>query len=276
MTPAQVHCAAEAHAHDFDRWLAALFAPESRRGHVHALIAFNLELARIADQVSQPLLGQMRLQWWREALEGIGEGRPRKHPVVLALAEAAASCELPAASLLDMIDARELDVAGGPPETLADLIVYGERTAGSLNELTARVLGVSERSGLARARRLGGVVALLGLLRSHHHHAARGRVFLPRELIEAQGLSADRLRQEDHASALARMARLVATEAGARLQDRERADPRLLPVLLQGRLARLYLRRLAAADYDLANRRLVPSGPRRQLALLAGWLTRWY
>lgn len=274
VTAEQSQCAAEARAHDPDRWLAALFVPEARRAHIHALIAFNLELARVADQVSQPLLGQMRLQWWREALEAIRGGRPRQHPVALALTDAVTAFSLPTELLHGMVDARELDVAGGPPASLAELVAYGEATAGSLNELMARVLGIGDQETLARLRQLGGAVALLGLLRAFPFHAMRGRIFLPRDLIEAEGLTADRLRQEHHAPALARIARQVSAEAAKRLSTLGPVEQRSLPLFLQARLARLYLRRLAAADHDLGSDRLIPSVPRRQLALLAGWITR--
>ena len=68
------HCDALVRSADKDRWLTALFVPEERRPLIHALYAFNAELARIRDQVSQPMLGEIRLQWWEDAVNGIYGG----------------------------------------------------------------------------------------------------------------------------------------------------------------------------------------------------------
>ena len=80
---------------DTDRYLAALFAPASLRFHLFALYAFNYEVAKTADAVSQPVLGQIRLQWWRDSIEEIYAGKVREHEVVKALAEAIGAHGLP-------------------------------------------------------------------------------------------------------------------------------------------------------------------------------------
>ena len=69
-----------ARAADPDRAIATLFAPAEARDDLFALIAFNAELARIADQVTEPGLGAIRLQWWREAIERAGAGETSGHP----------------------------------------------------------------------------------------------------------------------------------------------------------------------------------------------------
>src|SRR3546814_15149921 len=79
------YCAAEVRRQDPDRWLTALFAPDARRPALLALYAFNAEIARAREAVSQPMIGQIRLQWWREDWEGMEAGGVRAHPVVLAL-----------------------------------------------------------------------------------------------------------------------------------------------------------------------------------------------
>src|ERR1700721_1302405 len=74
--------------YDRDRFLATLFAPASLRPDLWALLAFNLETARVREVVSQPILGQIRLQWWRDAIEEIYDGKPaRRHEVATPLAE---------------------------------------------------------------------------------------------------------------------------------------------------------------------------------------------
>ena len=80
-------CEETVRRHDPDRYLSALFAPAERRPLLFALYAFNHELARVAERVREPMLGEIRLEWWREAVEGAFEGRPRDHAAVVALAE---------------------------------------------------------------------------------------------------------------------------------------------------------------------------------------------
>ena len=82
------YCLDEVRRLDHDRYLTALLLPAAARSDVLALYAFSLEVARTREIVSEPILGQIRLQWWRETLEGIYAETPREHPVVEALATA--------------------------------------------------------------------------------------------------------------------------------------------------------------------------------------------
>ncbi|MCH9020134.1 MAG: squalene/phytoene synthase family protein, partial [Proteobacteria bacterium] len=79
------YCAGQARRYDRDRYLCALFAPAARREALFALLAFNAEVARIRETVSEPMLGLIRLQWWRDAIAGIYAGAPPRHAVVEAL-----------------------------------------------------------------------------------------------------------------------------------------------------------------------------------------------
>src|SRR6185503_2851534 len=98
---------------DPDRWMSSRFVTHAQvRADLIALYAFDHELARAPRVASNPLIGEIRLTWWREALDEIFEGRPvRHHPTAEALARAVARRGLARASLESMIDARyrELD-----------------------------------------------------------------------------------------------------------------------------------------------------------------------
>ncbi|MGQ0675605.1 MAG: phytoene/squalene synthase family protein, partial [Rhodospirillales bacterium] len=109
------YCGGEVRRHDPDRFLCALFAPAERREDLLALAAFNLELARVRELVSEPMLGRIRLQWWREALGEIYSGMPRRHAVIQPLHETIKRRGLDRALLDRMIDARESDMDGKPP-----------------------------------------------------------------------------------------------------------------------------------------------------------------
>lgn len=143
-----------------------------------ALAALNLELARAGAITGEPIAGLMRLQWWRDALAGIGEGRVPRHPVAEALAAAIAAHGLPQAELQAMIVARESDLE---PASLADwprFMAYADATAGALVRLGAGVCGVTD-TGHPALGAAGRAIAVIGHLRAAPVHAARGRRFLP-------------------------------------------------------------------------------------------------
>src|SRR5271166_6346598 len=103
------YCEALVREADKDRYLASLFAPADRRPYLHALYAFDLEVARVRALAREPMAGEIRLQWWREAIAGT---RPEAsaHPVAAALTETMARCGLAAATLGDLIEARAFDL----------------------------------------------------------------------------------------------------------------------------------------------------------------------
>jgi phytoene synthase len=148
---------------DTDRWLASRFVsdPEARADLI-ALYAFNYELSRAAEVASQPLIGEMRLAWWREALEEIAEGRPvRRHPAAMALAGAMRGRGLPREDLEALIDGRLRELAPWPlgEDEVTD---YLDATAGCLMTLAARALAGEPPPDL---RPLGRAWGLAGLLR---------------------------------------------------------------------------------------------------------------
>src|SRR3954465_11423378 len=99
-------CARMVRERDPDRYFSALFAPAEKRPLLFALYAFNHELARIGETVREPMMGEIRLQWWRETVESAREGKPRAHDVSRALFELFRRVELPASILGAMMDAR--------------------------------------------------------------------------------------------------------------------------------------------------------------------------
>ncbi len=74
-------CADLVRSHDFPRYAATLFAPAAERRALLALYAFNVEIVRVRDQVSQPLPGEIRLQWWTDMLSGHAHGSAEGNPV---------------------------------------------------------------------------------------------------------------------------------------------------------------------------------------------------
>ncbi|HEY2357412.1 MAG TPA: squalene/phytoene synthase family protein [Phenylobacterium sp.] len=137
---------------DPDRWLSSRFIGQgAARADVIALYAFDHELARAPRVASNALLGEMRLTWWREALDEIFEGRPvRQHPAAQALAAAVARRGLEREPLETMIDARyrELD---STPMTQGEVLDWARDTGGLAAQLAAQTLDPATEAKMALA-----------------------------------------------------------------------------------------------------------------------------
>jgi 15-cis-phytoene synthase len=178
---------------DPDRALAALFAPRKARADLFALYAFNVELARIAEQVSEPELGAIRLQWWREALERAAKGEATGHPVADALGVTLAQGRVSPGRFEALIDARGFDVTTKIMPDGNVLEAYLKDTAGALFALGAESLGARGPSLEPASCQAGLAYGLTGLMRALPVHAASGRVYLPADALMRHGISPERV-----------------------------------------------------------------------------------
>jgi 15-cis-phytoene synthase len=167
--------------HDPDRFLTALFAPADRRDALLKLYAFNHELARAREMVSEPPLALIRLQWWREVLAG----ERRRHEVATPLSEALAAGALQPTLLLPLIEAREAE-AYGDFATQAEWHSWLLAGAGGLAVAAAAALGAGAPESF---RPFGAAYGVAGLLRSSLILAAQGRCLLPHDLLARHNLS---------------------------------------------------------------------------------------
>ena len=265
---------------DYDRYLSALFAPAGSREALFALIAFNYEIARIPEAVSEPMLGRIRLQWWREVLEAVyGGEQPRRHEVAVPLATAIRSRSLDRAAFDALLDAREGDLdADGPPD-LAALERYAAATGGGLTALMLAAAGVEATPALEAGRRVGTAWSLIGTLRAAARIAAQGRVMMPADLLAAAGVTADDLRAGrayDRQAAAEPAACRAAQLLGEARRVRRMVPWQARGVLLIARLADLYLARLRRAAWDPRHPSLAVGLLRKQTAMLTGAVTSRY
>src|SRR5207237_7421752 len=138
------------------------------------------EIARVREAVTQPMLGQIRLQWWRELIDAAYAGAvPRPHVVAEPLAAMVRSLRLTRAHFDRLIDTRERDLADEPPADLAALKDYAEGTTATLLFLVLEVLGAADPASHRAAREAGIFYALAGLLRAMPFHVAAGRSYIP-------------------------------------------------------------------------------------------------
>jgi 15-cis-phytoene synthase len=186
------HCEALVRDSDRDRYFASLFAPADKRPYLFGLYAFNLEIGRIRESISEPMPGEVRLQWWRDALQGEARGNVRANPVAAALDEAIVRFRLPRQALIDLLDARTFDLYDDPMPTIDDLEGYCGETSSVLIRLATLVLNDGVEPGGADAAGHAGVAyAIAGLLRAFPWHARRGQMFLPAQVFNRHGVVRD-------------------------------------------------------------------------------------
>jgi len=181
MQDAFAYCADLVRAADRDRFIASLFAPAQRRGALHALYAFNSEVARVRDVAHAALPGEIRLQWWREVINGERVDEASANPVAAALLATVEHHHLAAARLIELIEARRFDLYDDPMGGVGDLESYAKRTSSTLMALAAQALTDSDVGAIAEPA--GIAYAIAGLLRTFSVHAGRGQLYLPTELL---------------------------------------------------------------------------------------------
>ncbi len=179
------HAAGQLRLQDRDRFIADLFAPESARRHLFALHAFDAEIARIRFVVSESALGEIRLQWWRDAL---ANRDPGGNPLAEALLRSIEAEGWPVPAFLALLDARVFDLYNDPMPSLADFEGYAGETASMLFQFAAMALGAAGPA-VAEAAGHGGVAwSLTAALGRFAADAGRHQLFLPRDRLEDRGV----------------------------------------------------------------------------------------
>ena len=174
---------------DRDRYLSTLVLTGAHRDAVTALYAFNADVASIRERVSDPAPGEIRLQWWADAVEGEGHGAVRQNPLADALLDTIARYNIPPGTLQRLIGARRFDLYDDPMPDLATFEGYAGETASTLYQLAAMILndGKPVETGDA-AGHLGVAHAMIGHLRAFGLVSSQGRIMLPWSILAANGV----------------------------------------------------------------------------------------
>lgn len=175
---------------DRDRYFATLLLSGPERDAIQALYAFNADVAAIRDRAREPAAGEIRLQWWVDALNAEGHGNVRQNPLAAALLDTIARYDLPAGPLLRLFAARRFDLYQDPMPDVASFEGYAGETVSVLYQLAAMVLngGTEVETGDA-AGHLGVAHAFIGHLRAFGFNASTGRIFLPMSVFAANGVT---------------------------------------------------------------------------------------
>ncbi len=227
--------------HDPDRFLASLFAPPAARETLFVLYAFDRELARARVVTSEPMLALIRLQWWREVVEGAA----RRHEIATALRIALDRGALRPESLLGLITAREAEIEAGLPD-LAAWRAFAAGTAGALAVAAGQVLGHADRAAEETLRAAGTAYGAARLIGDVTREARARRCRLPADLLAAAGLTPEDVIAAPGDARLGPVLERLRQEAAGLLARAQTRLPRaLLPAALPAVLAARDLRRRA-------------------------------
>jgi|SRR6516164_9039342 len=187
MQDAASYCAELVRSADRDRFVATLFAPPHKRDALYGLYAFNVEVARVRDRAREAAPGEIRLQWWREVLQGERQGEAVATPVAASLLNTIETYRPPVNAMLALLEARRFDLYDEPMPTVAELEDYAVKTASGLIAIAAEILDVD---AVRAARPAGIAYALTELLAVLPGDAARRQLYLPLELLDRHGVEA--------------------------------------------------------------------------------------
>lgn len=177
---------------DSDRFLIGLLMPRAKRQDLWPIYAFNFEVAKTAEVVSEPMMGNIRLQWWRDAIEEIYNGdTPRKHEVVEPLAAVIQKYNLPKDDFLALINVREFDLEYKMLSDWESFEIYARKTNVPLNKLALQVLGQEEDE--ATLNQISFYYGAIGLLRAVVFHLNTRRLFIPQDVLDANDVSLQKI-----------------------------------------------------------------------------------
>lgn len=270
---AEEYCRRLVREADRDRYLASLFAPDHVRAHVQALYAFNVELALVRERTRESHLGEIRLQWWLEAVDGIYRGETPDHPVLQGLARAVEHGRLPAEGFRNLVEARRFDLYDDPMPSLSDLEGYLGETSSGLIQLAALVLAGSDAVRAAEAAGYAGVAfGVAGLMRSLPLHRSRGQCYFPKDLLERRELTPAHLLSGRFDAAISLVLAELRHHAVRRLAEARSLEAtvpvKALPAFLPVSLTDLYLKKLARPGFNPLRSVAEVSQLRRQLRLM--------
>ncbi len=250
-------CANLVRTHDFERYVSTLFMPPDARRGVLALYAFAIEVSQVRYHVTQPMPGEIRLQWWSDMLARQGHGDVENNPVAAEVLACIETYAIDTAPLLGLIEDHQFDLYNDPMPTRADCEAYLARTEGTLFEAASRVLGHSSDAIDHLSRHAGIAFGGARLIARLPIDAARKQLFLPREHFEQHGVTVETLYAGEATPGIDAAVRQCIVDA------REHVDQTLAELVdapssvraafLPIAMARHDLDRMASAGYDVCS-----------------------
>jgi phytoene synthase len=247
-------CADLVRSHDFARYASTLFIAAAQRRALLAIYAFNVEISRVRDQVSQPLPGEIRLQWWTDMLAGAGHGGVEGNPVAAELLLAIRNWRLPVERLSRLIDEHQFDLYNDPMPTMAALEGYVNDTSSALFWLGAGIAGLQSDEIEHLARHAGLAQGIAQVMTALPLDASRRQLFVPLQLLESHGCGMEEVFAGKETPKLRAALDQLIREAREHLKTAlallESVPPEVRPIFLPLSLVARDLERLSRADND--------------------------
>lgn len=264
---------------DPDRYLSVLYAPAEKRGALAVLYRFNAEIAAIRDRIREPLPGEIRIQWWRDALAAGLQGAAG-HPLAVALVEVVDRHGLPLDAFDRYLEARVFDLYDDPMPSRGDLEGYCGETVSAIVQLAALVLEPEAAPEFAAAAGHAGCAqGIAGLIRSLPIHRLRGQCFVPADILQASGVNRDDFlagRDRDASGRVVAAMAALGREHAAHFEVEAKGMPASLrPAFLPAALANAYLDRATARGSDASAYVADISALRRHWTLLRRAMRGW-
>ncbi len=242
------YCGEMVRKYDPDRFLLTMFEPADKREALFSLYAFNYEIAKTRETVTETQLGLIRLQWWRDALAGFYDrGDVLKHQGLEPLCDAIRAYNLPREQFDNLVYAREFDLEDRLPANLDGMDKYAIYSNQPLVELTLKILG--ETAQPADTEAAAATYGLTGLLRAVPAHLRQRRCYLPEDLIHKNEISVYDLYDGTGIGNLPPVIGAVLQQAARQADNVSASAPKNLRRMVK--LARMYQSQITHVQGDL-------------------------
>ncbi|WOH47385.1 phytoene/squalene synthase family protein [Bradyrhizobium sp. sBnM-33] len=248
------YCADLVRTHDFVRYASTLFLPQVQRRALLSIYASNVEILRVREQVSQPLPGEIRLQWWTDMLEGAGHGGIEGNPVAAELLQTIGEFRLPIEPLSRLIEEHQFDLYNDPMPSMAALEGYVTDTASALFSLAARIAAQPSAAVDHLARHAGLAQGMAQVIAALPLDAARRQLFVPLQLLQQHGSGMEQVfsgKQTPQArAAIDHLIDEARKHLGTAFELLAHVPPQVRPIFLPLAVVRRDLERMSRADVD--------------------------
>ncbi len=256
------YCEGQVRAHDYDRYLISMLLPADVRADVWPVLAFNHEIAKTREVVSESTLGLIRLQWWRESVGEIyAGGAVKEHEVLKPLSEVIRRHDLPREAFDALLYAREFDLEDVLPGNIGGLLNYADFTTTPLFQLVVQVMGHDPAQEVIQPVAVN--YALAGILRSTQVYAKQRRYYLPEDLVDLYSLDLEKIHEDEG------LRQVIRDVVAGRLDP---CRPRNLFLKGCEAMSEMYFSQIRGLDYDVMSPQMRLEPPFKVLRLF--WKTK--
>ncbi len=253
---------------DYDRYLTLIFADKALRDDLLSVILFNLEIARIKSRVTEPMIGLIRLEWWREGVEEAFDSARvmKQHDIVKKLRGLAGSYKLDKNDFHTIINARAKDLEQTPFNTITEFNEYVLNTSFPLNKIMLDMLGVTDANIIAATKEISKAWAICAIIRSAYKNYSAGRSVFPQDLAQKYNVVISQLGKDEFLKNSKELVKELTEMAAEQIKVAEQILTSVskqnkkvaLPVLLNIVSVKNHIKQIRRNKYDAFTRTLNP------------------